>query len=159
MDWKKLGKKLLFPPVWLMVLLVIVSAVALATVFLKGWSQTFVAYISYAVSFYTLCVVCIYCALVLPKQYAAIKQRIYDNPLGNRYMTDRVFRVHISLTVSFAISMLYALITIVCIEIIQLVTLLGSLDVDDLILNMIGVVIGYLIYRLAARLLKGTTHE
>ena len=55
--------------------------------------------------------------------------------------------------------MLYALIMIVCIEIIQLVTLLGSLDVDDLILNMIGVVIGYLIYRLAARLLKGTTHE
>ena len=102
----------MFPPVWLMVLLVIVSAVALATVFLKGWSQTFVAYISYAVSFYTLCVVCIYCALVLPKQYAAIKQRIYDNPLGNRYMTDRVFRVHISLTVSFAISMLYALINI-----------------------------------------------
>jgi len=60
---------------------------------------------------------------------------------------------------SFRRSMLYALIMIVCIEIIQLVTLLGSLDVDDLILNMIGVVIGYLIYRLAARLLKGTTHE
>jgi len=60
---------------------------------------------------------------------------------------------------SFRHSMLYALIMIVCIEIIQLVTLLGSLDVDDLILNMIGVVIGYLIYRLAARLLKGTTHE
>lgn len=60
---------------------------------------------------------------------------------------------------SFRHSMIYALITIVCIEIIQLVTLLGSLDVDDLILNMIGVVIGYLIYRLAARLLKGTTHE
>ena len=60
---------------------------------------------------------------------------------------------------SFRHSMIYALITIVCIEILQLVTLLGSLDVDDLILNMIGVVIGYWIYRLAARLLKGTTHE
>ena len=27
MDWKKLGKKLLFPPVWLMVILVIISMV------------------------------------------------------------------------------------------------------------------------------------
>ncbi|MBQ8401228.1 MAG: VanZ family protein [Clostridia bacterium] len=43
----------------------------------------------------------------------------------------------------FRRSMLYALITIVCIEITQLVTLLGSLDVDDVLLNMIGVVIGY----------------
>lgn len=60
---------------------------------------------------------------------------------------------------SFRHSMLYALITIVCVEIIQLVTLLGSLDVDDLILNMIGVAIGYLIYRLTARLLKGRPHE
>ena len=60
---------------------------------------------------------------------------------------------------SFRHSMLYALITIVCVEIIQLVTLLGSLDVDDILLNMIGVVIGYLIYRLAEHLLKGLTHE
>ncbi len=59
---------------------------------------------------------------------------------------------------SFRYSMIYALITIVCIEIIQLVTLLGSLDVDDLILNMIGAAIGYWIYRLTARLLKGTPH-
>ena len=54
---------------------------------------------------------------------------------------------------SFRHSMLYALITIACIEIIQLVTLLGSFDVDDVILNMIGAVIGYWIYRPAARLL------
>ncbi len=60
---------------------------------------------------------------------------------------------------TFRHSMLYALITIVCVEIIQLVTLLGSLDVDDLILNMIGVAIGYWIYRLTARLLKGRPHE
>ncbi len=60
---------------------------------------------------------------------------------------------------TFRRSMLYALITIVCVEIIQLVTLLGSLDVDDILLNMIGVVIGYLIYRLAAHFLKGPTHE
>ena len=38
---------------------------------------------------------------------------------------------------------------IVCVELVQLVTLLGHCDVDDLILNLIGVLIGYLIWFLA----------
>ena len=107
MDWKKIGKKLLFPPLWLMALLVIVSAVALTLVFVKGIEQSVSAYMVYVLAFYTLSTVSIFCALVLPKHYKAIKQKIYDNPLGNRIMTDRVFRTHISLSVSFVISMLY----------------------------------------------------
>lgn len=107
MDWKKIGKKLLFPPVWLMAVLVIVSAVALTLVFLKGMEQSIPAYILYALSFYTLSVVSIFCALVLPKQYRQLRQKIYANPIGRRYMTDKVFRTHISLSVSFVISMLY----------------------------------------------------
>ena len=74
-------------------------------------------------------------------------------PLG--FFIPCVFRK----TDTFLCSMLYALLAIVCIEIIQLVTLLGSLDVDDVILNMIGAAIGHWIYRLAAHLWKGTSHE
>ena len=107
MDWKKTGKKLLFPPIWLMVVLVIACAVALAFVFVKGMEQSILAYIVYALAFYTLSVVCVFCVLVLPKQYGKIRQKIYDSPIGNRYMTDRVFRTNISLSISFAISMLY----------------------------------------------------
>ncbi len=107
MDWKKIGKKLLFPPLWLMVILTVVCAGALAVVFVKGWEQSVVAYIVYVLSFYTLSVVSIFCALVLPKQYQQIKQKIYDNPLGNRYMTDRVFRTEISLYCSLGINLLY----------------------------------------------------
>ncbi len=107
MDWKKIGKKLLFPPVWLMVILVIISAVTLTIIFVKGMEQSIPAYIVYVLAFYTLSTVSIFCALVLPKQYKEIKQKIYDNPLGNRFMTDRVFRTNISLSVSFVISMLY----------------------------------------------------
>jgi len=107
MDWKKLGKKLLFPPIWLMVILVIISAVALTLIFVKGLEESIPAYIFYVLAFYTLTVVTIFCAMVLPKQYNTIKQKIYDNPLGNRYMTDRVFRTNISLSISFVISMLY----------------------------------------------------
>ena len=107
MDWKKIGKKLLFPPIWLMVVLVIVSAVALTLVFVKGMEQSIPAYILYVLAFYTLSVVCVFCAMVLPKQYGAIRQKIYGNPLGNRFMTDRVFRTNVSLSVSFVINMLY----------------------------------------------------
>ena len=107
MDWKKIGKKLLFPPVWLMVILVIASAAALALVFVKGMEQSVPAYIAYVLAFYTLSVVTIFCVMVLPKQYSTIKQKIYDNSFGNRYMTDRVFRTNISLSISFVISMLY----------------------------------------------------
>ena len=107
MDWKKIGKKLLFPPIGLMVILVLVSAVALILVFVKGMEQSIPAYIIYVLAFYTLSVVTVFCAMVLPKQYSTIKQKIYDDPLGNRFLTDRVFRTNVSLSVSFVISMLY----------------------------------------------------
>ena len=108
MDWKKIGKKLLFPPICLLVILVILSAVALTFVFAKGLEQTIPAYIVYGLAFYTLSTVTVYCVLVLPKQYSTIKKKIYDHPFGNRYMTDEVFRTNISLCASFGISMLYA---------------------------------------------------
>ena len=107
MDWKKIGKKLLFPPVYLLVILVILSAVALTFVFVRGMEETIPAYIVYVLAFYTLSVVTVFCVMVLPKQYSTIKQKIYDHPFGNRYMTDRAFRTGFSLSVSFAISMLY----------------------------------------------------
>ena len=107
MDWKKLGRKLLFPPVWLMMILIVVSTVVLILIFSKGMEKSIPAYIVYVLAFYTLSVVTVFCAMVLPKQYSSVKQKIYDNPLGNRYMTDRVFRTNISLSVSFVISMLY----------------------------------------------------
>ena len=107
MDWKRLGKKLLFPPVWLMVLLTVASAVLLVMVFVKHWEEQVIAYFAYVLSFYTLSVVTLFCVMVLPKQYGVMKQKIYSHPLGNRYMTDRVFRTQISLYLSLTISLLY----------------------------------------------------
>ena len=107
MDWKKIGKKLLFPPLWLTVILVIVSAVALTLVFAKGIEQCVPAYLVYVLAFYTLSVVTVFCARVLPGRYRTVKQKIYDHPLGNRYLTDHAFRANISMSVSFLISMLY----------------------------------------------------
>jgi len=107
MDWKRLGKKLLFPPIWLMVLLTIASAVLLVMVFVKHWEEQVIAYFAYVLSFYTLSVVTLFCVMVLPKQYGVMKQKIYSHPLGNRYMTDRVFRTQLSLYLSLGISLAY----------------------------------------------------
>ena len=42
-------------------------------------------------------------------------------------------------------------IIIISIEIIQLITLLGSCDIDDFILNMAGSAVGYVIFRIILR--------
>lgn len=103
MNWKKI----VFPPIWLIILLVLFSAVSLPMVFVNDLSETVIAYILYVTSFYTLTVVCILFSMVLPKRYKVIKQKIYDNPIGNRYMTDASFRTHVSLYLSLGINLLY----------------------------------------------------
>lgn len=40
--------------------------------------------------------------------YKGIKQKIYNNPLGNRYLTDAVFRTRISLYFSLIINFIYS---------------------------------------------------
>ncbi len=109
MQWKKICKRLLFPPVWALVALTILSAAALTAVFIKGWEQTMIAYFVYVLSFYTLSVVTIFCVMVLPQQYAHLKQKLYGNPFMNRLLTDRAFRTKVSLYLSLGISLLYVI--------------------------------------------------
>ena len=112
MDWKKLVRLLLFPPVWLMLLLTAISAAALTGVFLKGMEQTVIAYAVYVLAFYTLSVITCFCVMMLPKRYGQVKAKIYGNPFGNRYLTDRLFRAKISLYLSLGASLLYVVINL-----------------------------------------------
>ncbi len=43
---------------------------------------------------------------------------------------------------------------IICVEVIQLFTLLGACDVDDLIFNVLGAFLGFLIYSIFRRILN-----
>lgn len=106
-DWKKVGKKLLYPPLWLMIILTVLSTVALIAIFVKGLETSPVAYAAYVVAFYTLSVVTLACIKVFPRYYRNIKQGIYDNKFGNRYLTDAVYRTHFSLYLSLGINLLY----------------------------------------------------
>lgn len=107
MDWKKIGKHLLFPPIWVIIVLTIISTAALILIFVNKMSESPIAYVAYVVSFYALVVLCAYFWKVFPKRYKEIKQKIYDHPIGNRYMTDAAFRTHISLYAALGVNLLY----------------------------------------------------
>ncbi len=107
MDWKKFGKKLLFPPLWIVILLVIFSTAALVTVFVKGWDALPVGYVVYVVAFYTLTIFCLACWKTFPKYYRKIKGAVYANPYTNRYFTDAVFKTHVTLYRSLIINLVY----------------------------------------------------
>lgn len=107
MDWKKLGKKLLYPPIWVQFPLVAACAAGLVYVFLNGLEETAIAYIVYVLSFYTLCVVCLFFSIALPKRYHQLKQTLLNFPLSNRYMTDRIFRTKVTLLFSLGANLFY----------------------------------------------------
>jgi len=106
LEWKKLIK-LLYPPVWIIALLVPICTAALIYTFIGGYEAHPVAYFTYVLSFYTLSVVVMRCIKVVPKQYRAAKKKIYDNPIGNRYFTDHKFKTHVTLYRNLAVNILY----------------------------------------------------
>lgn len=108
MNWKKLCKQLLFPPLWLIMILVVLSVIALPLVFINHLEASLIAYPLYVIAFYTVVVLSVYLGMVLPKRYRRIRQKIYENPLGKRYMTDVAFKTHISLYLSLSVNLLYA---------------------------------------------------
>lgn len=107
-DWRTICKKLLFPPGWLLMLLTVFSAAALAVIFAKGWDDTPAAYAVYVLAFYTLSVLCAFCAVVFPQYYRKARQTVYNNKYGGRYMTDVAFKTQVSLWISLGINLLYA---------------------------------------------------
>lgn len=107
MDWKRLLNKLLYPPVWLILLLTAVSAAALAAVFLRGLDESPIAYAVYVLSFYTVSVLTLACVKTFPRYFKSAKGKIYSYDLGRRYMTDAAFKTRVNLYRSLILNLLY----------------------------------------------------
>lgn len=105
----KLVKGLLYPPGWLTLLLTLFSTVSLIAIFVKGLESTPMAYAVYAVSFYTLVILCVFFISSFPKRYRELKRRIYAHPIGKRYMTDTLFKLRISLMTALVINLSYSI--------------------------------------------------
>lgn len=112
-DWKNICRRLLYPPVWADILLAVISAAALIYIFLSGLEKHPAAYAVYILSFYALSVIVLACIRVFPGYYKNAKQRVYDHPVGGRYVSDPEFRTHISLYRSLGVNILYAAANIV----------------------------------------------
>jgi len=111
MDWKKL-LKLLYPPVWVTILLVPLCIAGLIFVFVKGYENHPAACVFYVVAFYTLCVIVMKCIDVIPKHYKHAKKKVYDNPIGEKFMTDMKFRTHVGLYATLGVNLLYVAVNI-----------------------------------------------
>lgn len=108
-NWKKIGKRLLILPIWLILILVMVSAYTLVLVFMNEWSVNPIAYVIYVFSFYTLTVFCIACWKTIPGYYRRVKNKLYENTYTNRYLTDVSYKTHVGLYISLGINLLYIL--------------------------------------------------
>lgn len=105
--WKEIGRKILFPHILIIVLFAVISVAGLVYVFMNHMEASWLAYVLYGFSAYSLVILVIFLIMVLPKQYKLIRKKIMDNPWGNRYLTDAAFRTHVSLYLSLGINVLY----------------------------------------------------
>ena len=103
MDWKKLGKALLYPNTVLMILLVPVATALLVVSMVFVGTESAIAYISYVLAAYTLTVWC----MKIPDVIRFFKRFKMENKYAQKWLNDTRLRVKVSLYGSFAWNALY----------------------------------------------------
>ena len=105
MDWKKLGKALLFPHIAIMILLVPIATVLLVGSMVFIGTESIIAYISYVLAAYTLTVWC----FKIPYLINFFKIFKNENKYARRWQDDTRLRVNMSLYGSLAWNALYGI--------------------------------------------------
>ena len=105
MDWKKLGKALLFPHIVIMILLVPIATVLLVGSMVFVGTESVIAYISYVLAAYTLTVWC----FKIPYLIKFLKTFKDENKYARKWQDDTRLRVNVSLYGSLAWNALYGL--------------------------------------------------
>ena len=105
MDWKKIGKSLLFPHIVMMILLVPIATVLLVWSMVFVGTESVIAYISYVLAAYTLTVWC----FRIPYFIKCMKTFKNENKYARRWQDDTRLRVNVSLYGSLAWNALYGI--------------------------------------------------
>ena len=105
MNWKKLGKALLFPHIAIMILLVPIATVLLVGSMVFIGTESVVAYVSYVLAAYTLTVWC----FKIPYLINFFKAFKNENKYARRWQDDTRLRVNVSLYGALAWNALYGL--------------------------------------------------
>ena len=105
MDWKKIGKALLFPHIAIMILLVPIAAVLLVGSMVFVGTESAIAYVSYVLAAYTLTVWC----FKLPYLIKFFKTFKNENKYARKWQDDTRLRVNVSLYGTLAWNTMYGL--------------------------------------------------
>ena len=105
MDWKKLGKALLFPHIAIMTVLIPVAAVLLVGSMVYIGTESVIAYISYVLAAYTLTVWCFRIPYLI-RFFETFKN---ENKYARKWLDDTRLRVNVSLYGSLAWNALYGI--------------------------------------------------
>ena len=103
MDWKKLGKALLFPHVAIMIILLPIATLLLVFSMVVIGTESAIAYVSYVLAAYTLTVWCI----KVPRLIQFFKDFKNQNRYAQLWLGDTRLRVNVSLYGSLAWNTLY----------------------------------------------------
>ena len=105
MDWKKIGKALLFPHIAIMILLVPTATVLLVGSMVFVGTESVIAIVSYVTAAYTLTVWC----FKIPYLIKFFKTFKNENKYARRWQDDTRLRVNVSLYGSLAWNALYGI--------------------------------------------------
>jgi len=105
MDWKKIGKALLFPHIAIMIILIPIAAVFLVYSILLLGTESIAAIISYVLAFYTLTVWC----LKIPYLIRFFRTFKNENRYARIWQDDTRLRVNVSLYGTLFYNTAYAL--------------------------------------------------
>ena len=105
MDWKKLGKALLFPHIAIMILLVPIATVLLVGSMVFIGTESPIAIVSYVIAAYTLTVWC----FKIPYLIKFFKTFKAENKYARKWQDDARLRVNVSLYGSLAWNALYGI--------------------------------------------------
>ena len=105
MDWKKLGKSLLFPHIAIMITLIPIATVLLVGSMVFIGTESVIAYISYVLATYTLTIWC----FKIPTLIKFFKTFKNENKYARRWQDDTRLRVNVSLYGSLAWNALYGI--------------------------------------------------
>ena len=105
MEWKKIGKAILFPHIAIMIILVPIATVLLVGSMVFVGTESVIAYISYVLAAYTLTVWC----FKIPYLIKFFKTFKNENKYARRIQDDARLRVNISLYGSLAWNALYGI--------------------------------------------------
>lgn len=104
MDWKKIGKHIIFPHIAIMLVLIPVATVFLVYSMIFVGTESIVAYISYVLAFYTLTIWC----FKIPKLICFFKTFKAENKYARLWQDDTRLRVNVSLYGSLMFNTAYA---------------------------------------------------